>query len=256
MYEILRRHPQAWVPPVKDIYFFDRHFDRGIDWYLSFFDDAPSKARAVGEFSHDYLFSSAAAGRIRHHLPEVSILTCLRDPAERTFSHYLYLVRSGLTRLPFDEALDEFPELLDNSRYHRHLVPYFENFPRDQIGILWFSDLKEDAVGFGREFLRLLDLPFRDDLPYDRRFLAASRPRSHLLARAMKWGANVARSLGLAELVGRIKRSSAALTLYRPYERSERPTLDPEQRARVVEELGDDIEALGELLGADLSSWT
>ena len=64
LYQILRGHPECHVPELKDIYFFDRFYARGLDWYLSLFDSAAPGARAVGELSHDYLFSPAAAERI------------------------------------------------------------------------------------------------------------------------------------------------------------------------------------------------
>jgi len=101
LYEVLRQHAQCFVPPVKDIYFFDRYYERGLDWYFRFFEAAPPGTLAAGELSHDYLFSSAAAERIAQDLPGVKLITSLRDPAERTFSHYLYMIRSGRTRLDF-----------------------------------------------------------------------------------------------------------------------------------------------------------
>ena len=113
LYEVLRQHAACYVPPVKDIYFFDRHYERGLDWYLSFFEPAPAGSLAAGELSHDYLFSPQAADRIARDLPNVRLLTSLRDPAERTFSHYLYMIRSGRTRLDFAAALEQFPELVD-----------------------------------------------------------------------------------------------------------------------------------------------
>ena len=53
MYEILREHPDVFVPLAKDIYFFDKHYDRGLQWYRSFFASAGGR-RAIGELSHDY----------------------------------------------------------------------------------------------------------------------------------------------------------------------------------------------------------
>lgn len=254
MYEILRRHPECYVPEVKDIYFFDRHYDRGMEWYLSFFADAPASARAVGELCHDYLFSEAAPRRIARDLPGVKILTCLRDPAERSFSHYLYMIRSGRTQLPFRRALDRYPELLENSRYHRHLSRYYDRMPAERIHVLWFRRLKEDARAFARDLFRCLGLTFVEDLPYDQRFLPASRPRFPLLALLMKKGADLARRLGLTRLVGRVKRHPAASALYEPYG-EEKPTLTLAGRRRVVEELRDDVRRLEALLDVELDGW-
>lgn len=243
------------MPPAKDIYFFDRHYDRGLDWYLEFFRDAPSTARAIGELSHDYLFSTVAAERIDQHLPEVRLLTCLRDPVDRSFSHYLYLVRSGLTQQPFEQALEQFPELINNSRYATHLEPYLERFGKARVQVLFFDDLKTDARAFAREVFTFLELPYIDSLPYEQRVLPASRPRNYILARLAKAGANLARTFGLADLVGRIKRSPAAKSLYRAYNPGEKPTLAPATREHLRQVFTTEILRIEELTGRDLKHW-
>src|SRR5262245_9286020 len=128
LYELLRQHPACFVPVAKDLYFFDRHFARGWEWYQRQFAGAPAGCRAIGELSHDYLFSREAPARIAAGLPGVKLVTILREPVERSFSHYLYLVRTGRTRSPFAQALREFPELTRNSLYAHHLQAWFERF--------------------------------------------------------------------------------------------------------------------------------
>lgn len=255
LYEVLRQHEQCYVPPVKDIYFFDRHYERGLEWYFRFFDPAPPGTLAAGELSHDYLFSPEAAERIAHDLPGVRLMTSLRDPAERAFSHYLYMIRSGRTRLDFASALDRFPELIENSRYHKHLSEYMRRFERDQILVLFFEDLRANAESFARRVFDFLGLPFSEEIDYGRRVLPASRPRSFALARTFRAGAQLARSLGLTRLVGVVKRGPVAELAYVPYGDGERPRLDPEIRARLVEMLRSDIERLADMLGTDLSPW-
>ncbi|MFQ5644816.1 MAG: sulfotransferase domain-containing protein, partial [Thiogranum sp.] len=255
LYEVFAQHPDCFVPEIKDIYFFDRYYDRGLDWYFDFFARAPQGARAVGELSHDYLFSEQAARRICGDLPGVKLLTCLRNPVERTHSHYLYLVRSGLTRSSFEEALEEFPELINNSLYAKHLSVYYELFDRDHIKVLFFDRLKADAKAFAGEVFSFLDVPPVDELDYGRRVLPASRPRSHWLARLAKQGANTARDLGLARLVGMVKRSSVQNVLYRTYSGAEKPVLGEETRARLSEVFAPDIRQLETLLGVSLEQW-
>lgn len=255
LYEAFRRHPEIFVPTVKDIYFFDRYYDRGFPWYEKFFAGAPPAARAVGELSHDYLFSPAAAARIRGDLPGVRLLTSLRDPADRTFSHYLYLRRSGLTRAPFREALDHFPELIRNSRYADHLQAYFDAFPRDRILVLFFEDLARDAEEFaGRVFDFLGVSRVRDAVPASP-VLPASRARSYLLARLAKRGATLARALGRPELVGKVKGGVARRLLYAQYRGNERPRLAPDDRARLIGTFREGIERLSDRTGRDLGAW-
>lgn len=255
LFEILRRHPECFVPRAKDIYFFDRHYDRGLDWYLGFFRDAPPGARALGELSHDYMLSPEAGRRIRRDLPDVQVLTCLRNPVERTFSHWLYLVRSGLTRESFEDALRSHPRLVDNSLYEAHLAPFFELFPGPQLAIHFFDDLQADPVAYARRVFDCLGVSFVPDLPYRERVLPASRARSPALARLAKMGANATRLLGAPNLVGRVKRSRLASLLYVPYRKDEKPTLAPETAARLRERFRPDVEALERRLGIDLRHW-
>jgi hypothetical protein len=255
LFDVLDEHPRCFVPPAKDIYFFDRHYERGLDWYLGFFADAPADALAVGELSHDYLFSPLAAERIRRHFPEMRLLTCLRDPVERTFSHYLYLVRSGLTAAPFEEALERFPELVDHSRYARHLEAWFARFDSRQIAVLWFDELVRDPAAFARDVFRFLEVPVVPLESIGRRTLPASRARSVALARLAKGGANAARMLGLANLVGVTKRSRLMRLLYRPYGDAERPVPGADTVRRLRRAFAPELRRLEELLGRRVERW-
>ena len=76
LYEILRQHPECYVPPIKDIYYFDKHYERGLNWYLSFFKHAELTHKAIGELSHDYLFSKTATDRIANDFPNIKMIFC------------------------------------------------------------------------------------------------------------------------------------------------------------------------------------
>jgi len=253
---VLSQHPACYVPPAKDIWFFDRYYDRGMDWYLSFFEDAPDDAKAVGELSHDYMFSPDAAQRIANDLPEVRLITCLRDPVERTFSQYLYLKRSGVTKLPFQDALEEYPRLIDNSLYYKHLSRYFDLFPRERIKVLWFSNLREDSEEFAREVFDFLEVSMVEHIDYERRVRPAGEARNFYLAKVLKWAGLLVRRLGLVNLQGRIKNSRLVNRIfYRPFSGSDKPELDNETERRLRAEFDEDIRSLEELLEVDLGRW-
>ncbi|MGB8698832.1 MAG: sulfotransferase domain-containing protein, partial [Thermosynechococcaceae cyanobacterium] len=166
MYEIFRQHPQCYVSECKDIYFFDRYYDRGLNWYFSHFRKANSDVIAIGELSHDYLFSPLAAKRIHVDLPNVKLISCLRNPIDRTFSHYLYLIRCGLTKLSFKEAIQTIPELIEHSLYYKHLSVYFSLFESSRIKILDFSDLQADSKVFAKEIFDYLNLSLLESIDY------------------------------------------------------------------------------------------
>jgi len=255
LYEVLRQHPSCFVPRAKDIYFFDRHYDRGLDWYARFFAAAPTEAPALGELSHDYLYSVAAAARIARDLPDIRLVAFLRDPVERCFSEYLHLVRNGLTRKPFRTALDDFPEVLEHSRYAHHLRPYVKHFDRERLGIFFFDDLVAGPLGFGRAVLRFLGLEWLDEIDVTRNPMPAARPRSPVVARLASQGADAVRRLGLPGAVGRLKASRWGRELYVPYDGSNRPRLGDSDRVYLQEQLGSDTDELRGLLGMELPSW-
>lgn len=255
LYEILRKHPECYVPPIKDIYFFDRHYNRGLNWYLSFFKDAPNESKAIGELSHDYLFSFDVAKRIHHDLAGVKLLTCLRNPVERTFSHYLFMQRSGKTLLSFEEAMETFPELINNSLYHKHLSAYFSCFEPSQIKVLFFEHLEIDPAAFAREVFDSLGLCFDRNIDYYKKVLPASWPRSFLLARIAKLGANASRRIGMEKLVGMLKRSPLVKLLYIPYKSEDKPRIETESASKLISIFRDDVLCLQNLLQTDLSHW-
>jgi len=255
LHDIFLRHPECFVPGIADPYFFDRHYDLGLPWYERLFADAPASARALGELSHDYLFSDDAADRIRRDLPGVRLLVCLREPVDRSFSQYLSMVRAGMTRDPFDVAWRTIPALKGNSQYGVHLRRYFDRFPREQVKVVFYDQLVSAPRAFARAIFDFLGISFPDGLPYDQRVNPAGKPRSVWLARAAQAGAHWARTWGLAPLVGALKRSFVRGVLYRPYASGERPRLSEEARAVLRREFDGDLSAVERELGVDLGAW-
>lgn len=256
LFNVLRQHPDCYVTPAKDVYFFDRYWNRGLEWYASLFADAPPTVRVIGELSHDYLYSEDAARRIAEILPHAKLIVFLRNPVERTFSEYLYLVRSGLARPGMlRETLGANPEPIDHSRYARYLPAYLERFPRSQVGVFLFDDLEHNPAGLARRVYAYLGLAFNPHTDYSSRVLAAARPRNRVVARAIRAAATVMRALGQPTLVGRVKTSRLARILYATYDPAARPRLTDEERAWLHGLLDHDLPALEAMLDRDLSHW-
>lgn len=241
-------HPQCYVPNCKDIYFFDKEYDRGWDWYLNWFRDATEEHVAIGEISHDYLSCKQAANRIAERLPTVRMIVCLRNPIERTFSQYLYLIRSGLTRSSLREAINEFPQLIQNSLYGENLKPYLDRFDREQLLLLSFSDLADNPQGFASSIFKFLGVRMMDATQIGV-VRAAARPRSFALARMAKFGAELVRGMGLPGIVGAVKHSWIADALYAPYSSGDRPEIATEDSEYLRDRFKEDVAALDAELG-------
>jgi Sulfotransferase family len=256
LHNIFRQHPDCFVPSIADPNFFDRNYDRGMEWYLDLFEAAPPAVRAIGEFSHDYIHSAEAASRIAAILPDVKLLATLRHPIERAFSSYASAVSAGVIRAPFAQAIDKVPMLVGNSMYADKLRVYFDFFPRDQIKVLFFDDLEADSALFAKQAFDFLDLPFIDAIDYSQRVSVLSKSRFPLSGSLSKQGANALRKLGWANVLGRLKSNPRFRSLfYKPYESSDKPRIVAETRKRLRDVFAPHIDALETMLGRELSPW-
>ena len=259
LHEVLLRHEQVFMPEAKDLYFFDRYWDRGLPWYLEHFAPAGPRHAVVGEVCQDYLFHLEAPRRIEQALGQPRLMVTLRDPAERAFSSWLYALKQGAGDWghTFADGLRTRPELLEHGRYATHLTRYLERFGRGRLHVSVFDDLVDDPQRFVDgvlAFLEIAPMTLPDDLLEAR--LPAGRARSALLARTARRAADLVREReggGGANLIGRVKRSPLVQkVLYQPLA-GDRPEMTPEERAYVHEALGSEVAELDRLFGLGLA---
>ncbi|MDO8991270.1 MAG: sulfotransferase [Sideroxyarcus sp.] len=257
IFEVLRPHPQLFVPASKDIYFFDKYFERGVAWYERFFSDAPEGC-ACGELSHDYFSSEQAIRRIHAYDPDIKLICCLRNPFERAYSSYQHLVRVGLCSGSFETALKEFPFIVDEGRYHTNLCQILACFDRASVLVLDFDELEADPRRFARRIFSFLqvDEDFVPDV-LDKKINTARRPRSKLLARMAKQAALLIRKLGYPNLLGRLKHSRLINRIvYRPdAEGAKQATPQRVYPDHLVRLYHNELDELSLLLQTDYSKW-
>lgn len=147
LHQALREHPGAFVPEAKSIEFFDRHFERGLDWYLKHFAGAGA-AQVIGELSHDTMTDAAAVRRIRCHFPRMRLIVCLREPGALARSVLLWWLNhtdrfgrtvSEMTAQPHYRAL---------LAYQENLERLYAQFPPTQILVLFHENLCRDPHAF------------------------------------------------------------------------------------------------------------
>lgn len=256
LHETLIKHPDVYLTPSKDLYFFDRYHDRGLDWYAAQFKDARDQS-VVGEVCQDYLFHPDAARRIHDALGDVKVMVSLRDPVDRAWSSYLYMRKHGIGPDTFAEALRSRPELLEHGRYATGLDRFLTLFPRDHVHVALFDDLEADPQGFldgVTDFLGVERQPL-DAKEREARLPAASA-RSVRVAAAVRRGADWVREHDGARLVGAVKRSPLVhRVLYQPIDRAAvRP--EPSDVLTVRRELASEVDSLETTFGLRLrESW-
>lgn len=173
LFEHLRQHPDIHMPLEKEVPFFTDPECDAAGW-ASFSDRhfGPPDGRLRGKATPQYMCDPDAAQRIHRLMPGVKLVAILRDPVERTYSHYQMGQRRATEARPFDEAVTELlaPESLQRSRclpvpthatgyepesafyvawseYGRVLQSYARQFGPQQLLVLYTEDLQRDPAG-------------------------------------------------------------------------------------------------------------
>jgi len=253
LFNALAVHPEVFLASNKGLYYFDQHFDRGEAWYLGHFSGV-GDCKAAGEVSHSYLSSPEAPERIAALNPDMRLLACLREPVDRAFSDYLDLVKNNQFVGSFEDALARYPRLVDRGRYATHLQHYLDHFPRAQLHVQLFDDLKADAQAYADSifgFLGVSSLALPPTALKSR--MPAGRPRNVRAASAAKVASRVVRRLGLKRLRSRVKRSVVVRqALYRPFS-DDRPVMDPRVAAELRSEFAPEVKALDVTFGLSVA---
>lgn len=143
----LRSHPALWLPGAEPHYF-SSEYERGPQWYASLFDAAPPD-RIIGEKSADYLAHPLAAARMASMLPDARLIVQLRDPVQRAYSDYCMLFRRGMVGSDPRKYL-QGPDagqsrFLSGGLYGAHLARFLLHYPRSQIHVVLYEDLRLHA---------------------------------------------------------------------------------------------------------------
>jgi hypothetical protein len=203
LFEYLRRHPEVYLPPGKEVPYFsdDGMVAHGWDSYLTQTFAGADPARRWGTASPQYMAGAVLApaapvegapelavpGRIQARLPEVRLVAILRDPVARAASHHRMMWLRGEETRTFEQAVDEQlrPQALEATRtaptptsayvawgeYGRILAGYLELFPTEQLLVIYTEDLEQRPVEVLAEVHRHLGVE-ADVVPdnLDRRF--------------------------------------------------------------------------------------
>ncbi|WJW74447.1 sulfotransferase [Thiohalobacter sp. IOR34] len=145
LHAYLGRHPQIYMSEEKEPgYFLDEFtWHKGEDWYLSLF-DAAGDVLYRGESSTHYTKLprfGGASERLHEFAPEARLIYIMRDPVQRTISHYWHMVMSHDESRDMLQAVQENAQYRNVSYYAMQLRPYLERFPAEQIYTLTFEAL-------------------------------------------------------------------------------------------------------------------
>ena len=204
LFYYLTKHPN--IPQtIKDIRFFDKYYHKGLDWYRLHFPLKISKSVAqkinrkkyvIGEATERYLEYPHAPQRIKKITPNAKFLIVLRNPVERTYSHYNMNLRLKHETLPFEERInnvqsriqEEYEKMekdetyysdeyfryayLDRSIYIDKIKRWMKIFPKEQFMVVENKELSKKTSRVYNDVLEFLNLPALELNEYKKFYLA------------------------------------------------------------------------------------
>lgn len=148
LYNYLDSHPDVLMSSPKEPKFFHENYDRGLDWYKKCF-AAYDGESAVGEASVQTMTNPKSARRIKETLDSPKLIFILRNPIERAYSHYHYLLYNGMRSTPesFESLLinekSKFSNKIKMQGLYNRQIPHFDNlFSNNQVKIIILKDFK------------------------------------------------------------------------------------------------------------------
>jgi Sulfotransferase family len=288
LHEMLRGHPQIYMPELKETQFFARDMRVGVpanmndlpdtlEEYLELFAPA-GRQRLAGEATPSYLRSPTAAAAIAQLQPSARIIAILREPASFLRSLHMQFLQGAIetepdlrTALALEPSRREgrnvpkysqWPRALFYSEhicYVEQLRRYHAAFSSEQVLVLIYDDFRADNAATVARVLGFLEVD-------DTVALAPSEanptvvPRSQWLQEAVQT-VSVGRGPVSRGLKEGLKRVTPARTRRRALELTRRRLVyrsasapDEELAHELRRQFKDEVAALSEYLGRDLVS--
>lgn len=241
-------------PHRKEVHYFDLNFEKGWEWYLSYFPDEENalKYSAIGEVTPKYLFDPNVPGRIAERIPECRLIAILRNPADRLYSEYGLSVRDYGNSQSFTSFCDSGREPFRRGLYSEQIERFFQRFDAARIKVLVFEELFADPATVMGEVSGFLGVPpaTLGQVPRTR-INTSHRHRFPGVYRLTRGFGKALRRSGNDRLVEMVKRTG----IKKLFEDSHLPPMAPELRKSLLDQYRPDIRQLESILGRDLSVW-
>jgi hypothetical protein len=250
-------HPEICMSQEKELNFFVRegNWHKGLDWYRSHF---AGDAKIYGESSPNYAnypFSQGVPERIHTLVPEVRLIYVVRDPIERIVSHYVHQYAVGREHRPLAAALADLNDnpYLCRSKYAMQLEQYVKYVPENHMLIIAQEDLYRQRAETLKRVFRFLDV--------DDTFDCEGFSHVKHVSKGKRRRCEAATSLehlseDILERFPPFTSQNLRHLLHLSFsQKVERPVLEPQAQAGLVDALADDMHRFRQWTGLHFDSW-
>lgn len=242
----------------KNLNFFDSrdNWEKGIEWYESFFHAKNDMHKVFGEVSTEYTkypHTVDVAKNMYSIIPNAKIIYTVRVPLERIKSQYIHKVGNATENRDFKLAVCDLPnQYINYSCYFLQIERYLDYYKKENILIIFSEELKKDPKKTLKNIFTFIGV--------DNSFTINKRITINTSSERRKWN-----------YIGRILRKSTKyFGYYKYYKREypkffllenllstppEKPVVTQEIRNCLLEQISPDIIKLQNSFSLDLSHW-
>jgi hypothetical protein len=224
LHRVLRQHPALWLPPVKELHYFDRletkrtildpkerrrvglkqllSLDpwlvsywlkaRSDEWYARLFRDAKARGLVAGEITPAYAtLDETVLRRIKRMNDKIKLIFVMRDPVERAWSAVNNAAKKGVDASTVDKSIKRAREsgAAARSAYADTIRRLEAVFPASQIHYCFFEDLRDRPEALTSDLFSFLGVapvpPTPVELPQAVNVAAGSKPIPPEFSRTM-----------------------------------------------------------------------
>lgn len=147
LYDQLVIQPGIFMTIPKEPNYFsdDDVYKLGPKWYGRLF-AAAKKTDVLGEASTHYTKLPTypkTITRMKDSGVRARLIYIMRHPLDRLVSHYIHEWSQGVIHSSLDNAIENYPELIEYSLYSRQLKPFIDEYGKENILPVFFDRLKK-----------------------------------------------------------------------------------------------------------------
>ncbi len=261
IYSYLGEHPDIFMSKNKELNYFaydskigecnDAHFPIKTQTEYEKEFECSKSYKIRGEASPAYFSILSSAARIHKLIPDVKLITSIRNPVDRAFSGYLMHVRDGKADPKIQDSFTPDKHWVKLGFYSKNLQEYYRIFPSNQIKIVLQDDMKRDTAGTMERIFEYLEVDPHFKPEVKQRHNVGTFPKNHLIQRILLQKETVRRYLEPVTPYFAKK----ILWKMEKLNQQEPPELPAEHKEYLQNLYREDILRVQDLINRDLSNW-
>jgi len=275
LHELLNLHPDICMSSIKEPVFWNKDnptIPEKIAWYNNLFEN--KEARILGESTTSYMYFPKFIKQVKtHYSNEPKLIFILRNPIDRCYSHYWWMIGRGQEKRSFEEVIKEdynrpFKEYdyVPNYYYHfglyaKWLKIFHQNFDVKNIKIITMESLINNRLETLNTCLRFLNVSELTSIPQIQanKTKKMSYPKAYHFIKKTASGkykyTKIAKYFLSKKTINSIKDKLKSITFFDKSSHFKYPKISSSQREWLYTLYKEDVSQLKQLTGLSFNEW-